>query len=104
MKEEEFNLPVIVQLEKDLERVLSQLKPARFSREMVRELKNNEYKGNWENFTDVGEIQSELDYHIEKLYDKVSNVVVIPEGLKESIADCANILMFLGNSYGLYDE
>ena len=82
-------------------------KLTKFSVEMHKELLANSNKGDWEEFLDVYEIMNELDYHIEKLYDKVSNVgrrVVTSEELKEHIADCANILLFLGNAYGLYDE
>lgn len=87
--------------------IKTELKLAKFSREMSKELRNNEDKGNWEDFTEVDEIISELNYHIDKLYAKVYDVKrgsKPKEELKEHIADCANILMFLGNSYGLYDE
>lgn len=74
-------------------------KVIKFAEIMQRELKNNENKGNWEDFQDQNNILIELDYHL----DKLKNSTYI-EQIEEHIADCANILMFLGNSYGLYDN
>ena len=70
---------------------------------MQQELDNNSHKGNWETFTDENQILEEFDYH----YDKLQNIRLTnrdPQLLKEHIADCANILMFLGNSFKLYDK
>lgn len=73
----------------------------KFAEQMQIELNNNSHKGNWEEFTDADNILAELNYHYDKLYmaykcnDKAD--------IKECIADSANILMFLGNSFKLYE-
>lgn len=65
------------------------------------ELKNNSHKGDWEKFVDPREILKELRHHENKLTDAMFNDN--RDLVKEYIADCANILMMLGNSYKLYE-
>ena len=75
----------------------------RFADQMQIELDNNLAKGSilkWKGGT--REQLSELEYHKAKLLMamKVQDFTAI----KEYIADCANILMAIGNSYNLYRE
>jgi len=73
-----------------------------FALEMQKELIDNSHKGDWEDFIDPREILKELEYHKSKLinamYDNEHKLI------KEHIADCANLLLMLGNSYKLYEE
>lgn len=86
-------------MEKDIKRKLEKVE--KFKREMLWELANNTHKGDWEEFLDPPEIHKEISYHLLKL-QKAEDAHNKDE-IKEYIADCANILMFLGNAYGLYD-
>jgi len=74
----------------------------KFKEQMQIELNANAHKGNWEEFVDPREILKELKHHenkmINAMYEDGNR-----ELIKEYIADCANILMMLGNAYGLYD-
>lgn len=73
----------------------------KFAEQMFIELKNNEHKGDWITFTDENNIVNELDYHLKKLhYERIGNRE--EPKIKEYIADCANILLMLGNSLGYY--
>lgn len=67
---------------------------------MQKEIDDNSHKGDWETFTNKENIISEFYHHLNKL-EMSSNDD--PELIKEYIADCANILMMLGNSYKLYN-
>lgn len=73
----------------------------KFKEQMQIELDANSHKGNWEDFVSSPEIHKELSHHIFKLQkaEEANN----KKDIKEHIADCANILMMLGNGYGLYD-
>lgn len=73
-----------------------------FASDMNQELENNKHKGDYKNFTNKKDILSELDYHINKLKAAIENDVDFE--IKEYIADCGNILMFLGNSYNFYTK
>lgn len=77
------------------------IKIEKFAEQMQIELDENSYKGNWENFKDPNEIDIELDYHLTKLRNSVKQKD--KERIKEYIADCANLLLMLGNSYELYE-
>lgn len=82
-------------------------KLTQFALEMQKELLANTHKGDWEEFLNIDEIQSELDYHVDKVFSSVASVEISNENkdmLREHIADCANILMFLGNAYSLYES
>lgn len=85
----------------------SEPKLTKFYMEMARELRNNSHKGNWEDFTHKESILKEFEYHFKKVLTVLEGgeqVIYFEELLKEHIADCDNILMFLGNAYGLYDK
>ncbi len=73
----------------------------KFAENMQHELNENEYKGNWEEFTDTKDIIVELEYHKSKL------LIALKENdldkIKEYIADCSNILLCLANSRDLLD-
>lgn len=75
-------------------------KVKRFAEIMQIELKLNSHKGNWENFTEKKEIISEYFYHFNKLENSI--LLENKELIKEHIADCANLLLMLGNSYEIY--
>lgn len=76
-----------------------------FALEMQNQLDNNAIhpeKENWREFTNVGDILWELEYHKAKLLLalKCNNQTAI----REYIADCGNILMFLGNAFNMYKK
>lgn len=80
-----------------------------FAKSMKDELIANEHKGDWRQWKDVVEIGDELQYHLEKLDDSVikyeqSNRTDLgfKHCIKEHAADCANLLLMLGNAYELY--
>ena len=77
------------------------IKIEKFAEQMQIELEENSHKGNWENFKDTNEIDIELEYHLTKL--RLSVKQKDKERIKEYIADCANLLLMLGNSYELYE-
>lgn len=72
----------------------------KFAESMQIELEANSHKGNWEEFIEKGDIMSEYVYHFSKL--EYSMALGKKEEIKEHIADCANLLLMLGNSYELY--
>lgn len=81
-------------------------KVVKFAQLMQEELENNSHKGNWESFTDEKVILTEFEWHFKKVLTILRESKDLPCAdilLKEHLADCANILMFLGNSYELYD-
>lgn len=69
----------------------------KFVQLMEKELKANSHKGDWKTFIDQDKIIQELYYHLDKL-EKVRLTNKDFQLMKEYIADCANILMFLNNS------
>lgn len=71
-----------------------------FINSMVEELNNNSHKGEWIDWKNDVEISKEIEYHFEKL--SVSKKNNDKAKIKEHIADVANLLMMLGNSYGIY--
>ena len=78
----------------------------KFSDDMQRELDNNSHKGDWEVWKDIHAIDREYEYHFKKLktvLQESEDDINFESMLREHIADCANILMFLGNAYNLYD-
>ena len=78
-----------------------EIKIEKFSKQMQIELEENSHKGNWEDFKNPNEINLELEYHLTKL--RLSIEQQDKERIKEYIADCANLLLMLGNSYELYE-
>lgn len=74
-----------------------------FSKIMQHEINENERKGNWEEFQNRDSIFSELYHHLNKL-EKTYFTDENPDEMKEYIADCANILLMLGNSYNFYNK
>ncbi len=72
-----------------------------FAQSMKNELKINEYKGDWRSWDDVHKILQELDYHEDKLSLAIQKRDT--ERIKEHLADCANFLLMIGNSFSLYD-
>lgn len=74
-----------------------------FAKQMQVELDANSHKGDWNEWRDVQEILNEFEYHKAKLLMALRKKEPHHE-CKELIADCANILMFLGNAGYLYDE
>lgn len=78
-----------------------------FAEKMQQELDNNSHKGNWEEFTDYKAILKEFGHHYNKILitlDESRSHVNFENLMVEHIADCANILMFLGNSFKLYEQ
>jgi hypothetical protein len=75
----------------------------KFAESMNFELIQNQHKGNWETFLDKNDIMKELHHHLDKL-ETVRLTNNDPVLIKEHIADCANILMFLGNAYKFYED
>ena len=71
-----------------------------FAKSMEAELLANSNKGDWRKFKDPQGIYGELAYHEKKLHDAVANNDL--PLIKEHIADCANFLLMLGNSFNLY--
>lgn len=73
-----------------------------FAIEMQKELDANNNKGNWELRRDVNLHLIELEYHKAKLL--IALRAVDKPAVKEYLADCANLLMFIGASGLLYKE
>jgi hypothetical protein len=72
-----------------------------FAKSMKIELKANEYKGDWRSWNDVHKMLQELDYHEDKLSLAIQKRD--KQVIKEHLADCANFLLMIGNSFSLYD-
>lgn len=73
-----------------------------FVKRMKRELLNNEHKGDWKQFLEVDDIESEIFYHISKLKIAIEKEDKVKA--REFIADSANLLLFLGHAHGLYEN
>lgn len=75
----------------------------KFSEDMQSELKANEPKKGteWKTWDDVPAMLDELEYHEDKLLNAMFEKD--NERIREYLADCGNILMFIGNAYKLYD-
>lgn len=71
-----------------------------FMKQMLKENKDNIVKGNILEWDNVDEMLIDLEYHKAKLYFALKSKN--PEGVKEYLADCANILLAIGNSWELY--
>ena len=78
------------------------IKIDRFSEQMKIELKNNSHKPPIVEFQDFNKIIVELEYHKSKIFMAIRDEN--RNAIKEYIADTANMLFALGNSFGLYDE
>lgn len=71
-----------------------------FKQQMLKENKDNSDKGNILEWNNVDEMLVDLEYHKAKLYFAMKSNSV--EGVKEYLADCANILLAIGNAWKLY--
>lgn len=79
-----------------------ELKIQRFASQMSIELEHNRHKGSilwWEDFQPM---MSDFEYHKAKMIMAIRQND--KKAVKEYIADCANILLAIGNLGGLYDE
>lgn len=72
-----------------------------FKEDMQTELYANDHKGDWRKFINGWDIILELDHHEKKLYQAIHDKD--KKLIREHIADCANLLMMLGNAHGLYE-
>lgn len=79
------------------------VKIMRFAERMQKELNANAHKGDWNTWRNIMEILNDLEYHKAKLMIALKKDDSHEE-VKELIADCANILMFLGNAGNLYEQ
>lgn len=73
-----------------------------FTNSMLTELSNNLYKGSIYEFTNFEKIITEIEYHKAKMFLAIR--LKNKQAIKEYIADTANFLLALGNSFGLYDN
>lgn len=82
-----------MQIEKEIEQ---------FAQLMQKELTANENKGDWHLFLNERDILHDLEYHKAKLMFalKFDN----EDDIKEYAADCANCLLMLLNSKGIFYE
>lgn len=74
----------------------------KFAIQMQKELDANQHKGDWREWTDIPDMFMEFEYHKGKLLKAIKDND--KPRVKEFIADCANILMFIGNAGQLYDN
>jgi len=72
-----------------------------FAKSMKNELDANKNKGDWRTWNNVHSQLQELDYHEDKLSRAIQQGD--RERIKEHLADCANFLLMIGNSFRLYD-
>ena len=72
-----------------------------FAQDMQTQLRDNAPKGDWEKWQGLNDKLIELEYHKAKLLIALrgKNKSLI----REYLADCGNILMFIGNEIGLYE-
>ena len=71
-----------------------------FAEQMQKELDDNSHKEDWRGWNDLNAMLWELEYHKGKLLIAIKDDE--KKLVKEYIADCANILMFIGNAGELY--
>ena len=71
-----------------------------FVQQMQKELDDNKHKGDWREFSNLDELLWEFEYHKGKLLSAIKDDD--KPLIKEYIADCANVLMFMGNVGKLY--
>lgn len=81
---------------------LTELKIERFKQQMVFEMRNNSHKGSIEGWDNYDEMMCDLEYHKAKMMMAITTGNI--PATKEYIADCANLLMCIGNLFGLYDS
>lgn len=74
----------------------------RFAAQMLIELDHNKHKGSVLDWTNFDNMITELEYHKAKMFMAIRSNN--PGALKEYIADTANILLAVGNKFGLYAE
>jgi len=72
-----------------------------FAEAMQNELDANSHKGDWQEWSDIEAMIAELEWHKAKLLFALKEND--KDKCKEYIADCANILLFIGNVGGLYN-
>lgn len=75
-------------------------KVLKFAETMQNEINQNNRKGNWEDWQNTKAMFIELEYHKQKLIKAFDDNN--ESQIKEYLADCANILMFIGNTKNLY--
>lgn len=79
-----------------------QLKVERFAKQMLIELQNNSHKGSILDWKGMYEKIADFEYH------KAKMLIAMRTGqkmaMKEYIADCANILLSIGDEANLYEE
>lgn len=73
----------------------------RFSDQMLIELINNNHKGSVLDWGDFDNMITDLECHKAKMLIAIR--CKNKKAIKEYIADCANILMAIGNKFELYD-
>lgn len=74
-----------------------------FAKDMENEMDENAHKGEIEDWKDIDNMIVELEWHKAKLMYAMRSENKDAELVREHIADCANILFAMGNSWGLYD-
>lgn len=74
----------------------------RFADQMQIEMDNNSHKSNMMEWHDFEEMITELEYHKAKMFMalRAKNY----NAMKEYIADCANLLLAIGNMHNLYQS
>lgn len=78
------------------------IKIQRFAEQMQIEIDNNSHKtGGIQNWKGLQHKIADFEYHKAKMI--IAMRCQDPDAIKEYIADCANILMSIGDEYGLYD-
>ena len=83
-------------MEEEREKVL------RFANAMLIELDHNNHKGSILLWEGLAEKVAELEYHKAKLMMALKHRN--SDAIREYIADCANILLSIGNGFGIYDK
>ncbi|MFW5847445.1 MAG: hypothetical protein ACOCVF_00805 [bacterium] len=73
-----------------------------FKEDMLLELRKNRHKGSILNFQDFNAIITELEYHKAKLFLAIR--VKNKGAIREYLADTANFLLAIGNTFDVYNE
>lgn len=81
---------------------MNNTKLIRFVKQMQIELEHNQHKGSIFEWKDFDTMIAELEYHKSKMLLAIRSNN--KGAVKEYLADCANILLAIGNLGGLYDE
>jgi transcriptional regulator with XRE-family HTH domain len=73
-----------------------------FAENMKIELNANKHKGDWKEWNNIEEMISELEWHKAKLLFALRENN--KNSVREYLADCGNILMFIGNAGHIFDN